>query len=170
MPEPYSKESIDYIFLYPLCKEISKSFCSHIHPNFITFTNLIISLYIIDILNKNKFELSTVEKIFVIIIITIRAIMDGLDGTVARMYKKTSELGGILDEWCDIIFFIGLITIIYNESIIYTLILIIPFILYYLNLETKYMNILHDNTLIVTPLIVIIMFIIKDINKLYPII
>ena len=156
MPLPYTKNSIDYIILYPLCNEISRRFCKNIDPNEITIVNFILGIIIMIYLIETK------EEKKVVILITIRAFLDGLDGTVARMYNKTSKLGGILDEWSDIIFFAGLIFIIYFESKIYSFFLLLLFLIYYLKLETNYIYILHDNTLLVTHLIIIIFFILKN--------
>jgi hypothetical protein len=161
MPEPYRKESIDNKILYPICKEISRKYCKNIDPNEITIVNFILGIIIIYYLYKTKFHLPIEKKIIVLLLLTLRAILDGLDGTVARMYEKTSKLGAILDEWSDIIFFAGLILIIFFESKIYSLFLFFLFLTYYLKLDTDYITILHDNTLLVTPLIILIMFILK---------
>ena len=161
MPEPYSKESVDHILLYPLCKKISEKYCKDIHPNVITIVNFILGILLIYYLYITKFDIPIDDMIIVVILFILRAILDGLDGTVARMYNKTSKIGEKLDEWSDIIFFAGLILIIYNESKIYSLLILLPFLIYYLKLESDYINILHDNTLLLTPLIIIIMFILK---------
>lgn len=163
MPEPYSKESTDYVLLYPLCKEISKNYCKNIHPNIITIANLILSVLLIYYLHITKFDIPINNMIIVILLFILRAILDGLDGTVARMYNKTSEFGSKLDEYCDIIFFVGLMYIIYDESFIYSILILIQIVIFYFtNIAYKYKEILHDNTIIVTPMIIIIMFIIKE--------
>ena len=157
MPEPYSIYSTDGIILYPICKYISENFCADIHPNTITIINSMISFAIIYYIYCNNFDISTNMKYVLIMLFILRAFLDALDGTVARMYNKESEFGSMLDTYSDICFYVCLIAIIFTVSQLFSMTLLAVMLIYYLNINTYITMILHDNTLLVMPCIGILM-------------
>lgn len=164
MPDPFSIYSIDAILLYPFAKYISKKFCENIHPNVITIINFILGFSIIYYLYCCNLNLTINMKYLIVFLIILRVFLDALDGTIARMYKKESEFGRYLDISSDIFFYIGLIVIIFNISQIFSLSLLSVLILFYLDINTYIISLLHDNTLLIIPLISIIMFMIPITN------
>jgi len=95
-------------------------------------------------------------KYLIVFLFFLRTFLDALDGTIARMYKKESECGAYLDTYSDIFFFVGLIVIIFNISQIFSISLLAILFLYYLNINTYITSLLHDNTLLIIPMISII--------------
>jgi len=67
-------------------------------PNFITITGLCLGLNSIKLAFEGEFEKS-------IIFITIAAILDALDGRIARLIKGTSQFGAELDSLTDFVNF-----------------------------------------------------------------
>ena len=160
MPDPTLEYSIDYLILYPFCKYISRNFCKDISPNVITIINIILSILILLYLHFINFELSINMMYIIVGLFVLRAFLDALDGTVARMYNKETDLGGNLDKYGDIMFYIGLIIIISKISKVYSIILTLIFLLYSSNINKLFTTVLHDNTLIVIPMMSIILNII----------
>jgi phosphatidylglycerophosphate synthase len=66
----------------------------HIHPNVLSFFGLFTDFFIFYFLLNNYL-------LFFVIGMLIRYSCDCLDGAVARKYKKTSNLGGLLDTIAD---------------------------------------------------------------------
>lgn len=68
----------------------------HIHPNTITLTGMMIN-FIMFFLYFQPGHYKTINSILLI----LRILADNLDGMVARHYKKTSDIGGLLDTISD---------------------------------------------------------------------
>jgi len=133
-----------------------KIFVKNIHPNVVTIINCILSFSIIYYLYYSNFNLTINMKYLIVFLFFLRTFLDALDGTIARMYKKESECGAYLDTYSDIFFFVGLIVIIFNISQIFSISLLAILFLYYLNINTYITSLLHDNTLLIIPMISII--------------
>lgn len=103
--------------------EFLLSFFKNINPNYITLTGIVLNFIIYYyIKNNNIFNAN--------ILLLLRYFCDTMDGSVARKYNKTSEIGGFLDTLDD--FFIFLIysyIILYNYIENKQLVLIITVIL-----------------------------------------
>ena len=99
------------IILYPIIKKsdflyTEYDFC----PNDITLiNNIIITPLLLYFLYNNKFKLS-------FLFLYLRAVLDGVDGYIARKYKKYSKLGEIYDHVSDAIYS-GFITLYCLEKI-----------------------------------------------------
>ena len=68
----------------------------NIHPNTITLTGMIINFIIFFLYFQPSHY-----KIINSILLVLRILADNLDGMVARHYKKTSKIGGLLDTISD---------------------------------------------------------------------
>ncbi len=75
-------------------------------PNIMTLVGVCIGLTSIKFAFDGRFELS-------VIAVLIAAIIDGLDGRIARLIKATSKVGKELDSLTDVISF-GVAPAIYN--------------------------------------------------------
>lgn len=95
----------DNIILYPFIKKADFLYTDlDLTPNDITLiNNIVITPMLIYFLYKDKFKLS-------FFFIYIRALLDGVDGYIARKYKKYSKLGEIYDHVSDSIY-LGFITL-----------------------------------------------------------
>ena len=83
-------------------------FCKfHIHPNWITLIALILST-LLPVFHSYKLYM------VVFFSIIVRQICDNWDGPVARECKKTSKLGGFLDNLADIICLFAYIFILFT--------------------------------------------------------
>ena len=104
---PKSKYSTDY-YLYKGLNKIAPKFCK-IHPNVVTIAAaLLIIPIIINILkDQNAF-------VFVLLLL-IRNILDGLDGTLARKCDKGTDVGAYMDIIFDMIFFTALYVAIFYK-------------------------------------------------------
>ena len=89
----------DNIILYPIIKKSDFLYTEcDLCPNDITIiNNVIITPLLLYFLYKNKFKLS-------FIFLYLRAVLDGVDGYIARKYKKYSKLGEIYDHVSDSIY------------------------------------------------------------------
>lgn len=96
MPEPITSFSTDkYVYDY-LCNPLAKHLC-WLHPNDITLLGL---LTIIPIL-KNLYNNEPVD--ILVMWLVIRAVLDCLDGAVARQCNKESKEGAIFDITSDLL-------------------------------------------------------------------
>lgn len=68
----------------------------HVHPNTITLTGMIIN-FIVFFLYFQPSHYKVINSILLV----LRILADNLDGMVARKYKKTSKIGGLLDTISD---------------------------------------------------------------------
>ena len=91
MPSPTDANSSDAYLYNNFLNPLAKNLC-FIHPNYVTIANmgLIIPL-VYSILNRWSFSIF-------IIIIFVRALLDCLDGAIARACNTTSKLGALLDR------------------------------------------------------------------------
>ena len=130
MPCPIDDNSSDAFIYNNILNPLSKKLC-FIHPNYVTLTNMLIIIPLVyGILYKWSFSIF-------ITLIFIRAILDCLDGSIARTCKTTSELGALLDRLGDsltaLCISISLVYLVYlkygKKSSIY-IILFMLFILY----------------------------------------
>jgi phosphatidylglycerophosphate synthase len=163
MPEPSKKNySLDK-YIYSFINQLPKSYCI-LEPNQITLFNYLISFLVLYLFYYDK------SIIIIILLAIFRSFLDILDGAIARNCNKYSDLGDKLDHYGDIIYNLFLILIIYFKikNKIYLLVLVlILFILNYIftykNInETSniimYNNIMHDNTILFYPLIILFTF------------
>ena len=94
MPCPIDETSSDAFIYNNILNPLSKNMC-FIHPNYVTITNMFIIIPLVyGILYKWSFP-TFVTLIF------LRAVLDCLDGSIARTCKTTSELGALLDRLGD---------------------------------------------------------------------
>jgi phosphatidylglycerophosphate synthase len=77
-------------FLLPLFKNI--------HPNYITILGTYLNFKIFHLVSNNKIKEAN-------ILLVIRFLCDIFDGAVARHFKKSSKIGGLLDTISDNILF-----------------------------------------------------------------
>ncbi len=75
----------------------------HIHPNVFTSMNICIDILLIGLIYYQKLSYIT---LFIIMI--LHTLLDFFDGCLARVQKKTSKLGGILDNIADLGYYIPL--------------------------------------------------------------
>lgn len=148
MPFPITDYNVD-VYFYKLAGSIVRlNFMKNVNPNWITYTNCCISVYLFI-----NFTLNTEINSRFIFLIFIRSFIDILDGTLARYYNKTTKFGRDLDCWCDRIFSVAMLfwSIIVKQNIsLNTLIVLSSFISYYTN---KYMYlVIHDNTMLFMPI------------------
>ena len=128
----------DNIILYPLIEKSDFLYTElDLCPNDITLiNNIIITPLLLYFLYKDKFKLS-------FLFLYMRALLDGVDGYIARKYKKYSKLGEIYDHVSDSIYS-GFITLyclnkfnnynIINNSIAY----IVAITVMVINFDTKF--------------------------------
>lgn len=113
MPEPKSIYSTDKFIYNYITNPIAESIC-FIHPNYITFIKLLLTIPITIGLLNNWSILS------IVILILIRQVLDCLDGSVARKCNKQSEFGAKFDSITDNIFFVTIIVsmiyLFYNKN------------------------------------------------------
>jgi phosphatidylglycerophosphate synthase len=155
MPEPFSKNSSDYIILYPLAHKYA-SLCKNIHPNTITTFNLFISIFIVYLLYFYLNKPNKNIKNIIIILMLLRVFLDALDGVVARKFNKCSKFGQYLDCTTDSIYLYSLAFLfLYHKNylVFFSLLSIefIPFI-------TKH-QFVHDNSLFITVLFLLYFYI-----------
>lgn len=76
---------------------IKTNIFKNIHPNIITILGIILNLVIFNLIKNENLLVSN-------ILIIVRCLCDIMDGTIARKYKKSSKIGGLLDTICDFMF------------------------------------------------------------------
>ena len=97
MPRPTSGSDV---YIYDTFDKIVPSFCKYkIHPNFVTIISMLSKYNLYQLLKKSKINKKT---LFVLMI--SHALLDCLDGEVARGCMKYSKLGSRLDFVNDHIF------------------------------------------------------------------
>ena len=141
MPCPIDDNSSDAFIYNNILNPLSKHIC-FIHPNYVTITNMIIIIPLVyGILYKWSFPTF-------ITLIFVRAVLDCLDGSIARTCKTTSELGALLDRLGDSLALLSIAT-----SLVYLIYLkygkksymyIILFMLFVLS-NVMYVNYKLDN-------------------------
>ena len=91
MPCPIDENSSDAFIYNNILNPLSKNIC-FIHPNYVTIINMLIIIPLVySILYKWSFPIF-------ITIIFIRAVLDCLDGSIARTCNTTSDVGALLDR------------------------------------------------------------------------
>src|SRR4030042_12515 len=84
----------------------------YVLPNLFTTANLFCGFYSIIASMKGMYEIAAVS-------ILIAAVLDGLDGRIARMTHTTSKFGGEYDSLCDLVAFgVAPAILIYSWSLI----------------------------------------------------
>jgi len=84
----------------------------YVLPNLFTTANLFCGFYSIIATMKGLYEIAAVS-------ILIAAVLDGLDGRIARMTHTTSKFGGEYDSLCDLVAFgVAPALLVYNWSLI----------------------------------------------------
>lgn len=162
MPDVINKTIFSFDeYIYKYIKNLPNKIC-FLEPNYITIFNYIITLLI-------GYLIYTDKSILIIILLTIfRSILDILDGAVARKCDKTTKLGAKLDVFGDALF--GLLMVLIfcikaiNNTKIFFILLFIFGLFYALELsinfnilyKNKFFSLLHDNTLISIPLLILI--------------
>jgi phosphatidylglycerophosphate synthase len=97
LPDKY-EEPISVV-MYQLIEFTSNIITNKIHPNIITFSNILLRIYIIYNLQKYIY-------INIPIYIIFSCFLDYLDGYIARKYNMITKCGDYLDHIGDIIFLI----------------------------------------------------------------
>ena len=87
-----------------------------ITPNFLTIIYSILSFSVLFLLSSNNNYLI----LFAIILLFTKGVLDWADGLLARIQKKTSNLGFLLDNWAALIsthaYTLGLAIYLYNKD------------------------------------------------------
>lgn len=121
-------------------------YCIGVTPNILTTFGLVTSILSIYYFNKNKYHQ-------VIIFIILRCYFDYADGLLARKYKLTSKFGDFYDHFVDLVFTIGMITLILLKSknkFLHLPIIIIFYILFMIHmgcLEKEYNKVKDHKTI-----------------------
>ena len=163
MPAPKSKYCLD-VYIYNFCNQLSK-YIINVHPNFITYFNFIITIFLFFILISFK------NLLYTFFISSFRTFLDIFDGSHARYTKQCSNFGAFLDMLNDTFLMLGLCLIMLFLCK-YLLIKIVSFSLfiYILNNFIKMIfkkdndilsnvpknlifivNLIHDNTILFVP-------------------
>lgn len=162
MPRPQSGTDVH---VYNALDKITSYFCKYnIHPNVITLVSLLSNKILFERLKKPNKNLNT---IFLIMI--SHAILDCLDGEVARKCNKYSKLGSRLDYINDHIFISILILYFINKfhkinynykNIVLLVLLISVFNISILDfnidnheMESEFAKKIHDNSVLVVVLV-----------------
>lgn len=174
MPVPINRFSIDRIVYNSLNKS---TFLCKLKPNYITLFNILLTIAIIYLFYIKKY------LGLLLLIVVINRILDCLDGIVARKCNKYSKLGNYLDHINDTILMVFVLLIIlykYPTISIYVRSFIIIFLVYVTFLSSisifskektqysliynnKFYIFLHDNTIIITPIIMTFLYYFKEI-------
>jgi CDP-diacylglycerol--serine O-phosphatidyltransferase len=84
----------------------------YVLPNLFTTANLFCGFYSVIASMKGMFEIAA-------IVILVAAVLDGLDGRIARITHTTSKFGGEYDSLCDLVTFgVAPALLVYNWSLI----------------------------------------------------
>jgi len=107
MPSPSTPYSSDYWLYTYLYNPLAARLC-FIHPNWITFAALLLTIPVVLALLRHNPLWSLV------LLFTLRAALDCIDGAVARSCKSTSKGGALFDKISDNIFLAAVIvTLVY---------------------------------------------------------
>ena len=138
MPEPMTKYGTD-VPIYNLANYVAKNL-TFVNPNVITLLGL---LMMIPILMNLYYDGSTATLICMVI---FKQFLDCLDGSVARVNKKSTNFGVFFDTLCDFITIIGYLSFsiykigktkkYYYLLVLLTLLLVYGFFDEYKNLQT----------------------------------
>jgi phosphatidylglycerophosphate synthase len=148
MPHPDNLYSFDSLFTYKFVDLISNK---NMEPNVITAINIFPSILSLYFLYKTNY-------LFFYIFLIVRLVLDCLDGHVARKYNKESDFGDKFDHYLDLIFYVGLIVILFSSmNLVFVLLIIIVLIIilerYYIPILSEIFNIIEDNTVLLVPII-----------------
>lgn len=145
LPDKY-EEPIS-VLMYQLIEFTSNIITNKIHPNIITISNILLRIYIIQNLKKNKYN-------YLHIYIFFSCFLDYLDGYIARKYNMVTQIGDYLDHIGDTIFllfiFYIIITKLNNKYKKYVILILTIFVLFnFVNLgcQEKYFSKNKSNTL-----------------------
>lgn len=128
--ETIKNNSFDGLINYPIAKLVAPmAYKLNITPNTVTITNIFLRVYILYRFITKDFSLTTLG------LLLLTHFLDCLDGTIARDYNQTSELGKTLDATSDKIFWI-IVTFIAtyhlrNKHHIALLIIVLSLIIFY---------------------------------------
>ena len=146
------KYSVGDLIEYPLSEMIAPFIRElGITPNFITISNILLRIYIFYFLINDN----TGWHLVPLFILT--QFLDCLDGTLARKYNQTSELGNILDHGSDMLFW-GMLMVLTlyrtrNTKYVYIVLVVFFATLYSIYLkffqdDAYYLNFLEMNGII----------------------
>lgn len=111
MPSPSTPYSSDYWLYTYLYNPLAAHLC-FIHPNWITFAALLLTIPVVGALLRHS------PLWCLVLLFTLRAALDCMDGAVARSCKSTSEGGALFDKISDNIFLAAAIaTLVYCASV-----------------------------------------------------
>tara|TARA_B100001094_G_scaffold324208_1_gene376436 strand:+ start:9141 stop:9632 length:492 start_codon:yes stop_codon:yes gene_type:complete len=161
MPRPTSGTDVH---VYNLLDHVVPYFCKlNIHPNVITGISIYSKVFLINELKTPKVQRNNIMFHFI-----LHAILDCLDGEVARQCSKTSTFGSYLDSFNDNIFkaiiisyFLKRMTI--KHGLLITMSLFLLDTMIFMDNSThqfknKFVEFLHDNSLIVLIFTCLILF------------
>ena len=115
MPVPSTPYSSDYWLYTYLYNPLAARLC-FIHPNWITFAALLLTIPVVVALLHHSPLWS------IVLLFTLRAALDCMDGAVARSCNSTSEWGALFDKISDNIFLMAVIvTLLYCIGVQYSL-------------------------------------------------
>lgn len=144
-------------------RPIAKTVSPYIHemgiiPNHITLINIVLRVYIITQIYYKDYSLKT------LLLLLFSNYLDVLDGTLARMYNETSEIGKLADEASDIVFWTIVMILTYQNFLknksVRLLLIFIYLTLILIKIQCNY----HQNCKLVTifeqqaDIVVIIMY------------
>lgn len=165
MPAPTDPNSTDYYLYKYVYTPLSENIC-FIHPNYISIANILISIPLVVMALLNRWSIGAFIAIFF-----LHAVIDCMDGSVARACNLKSKLGAFLDMISDVLFFAiaGIVAIYllaqrhgltsWKTLVISSLIIVTVFVtsfgVDYVHNEdsdsVSFVNLVHDNaTLILT--------------------
>lgn len=175
MPEVINKNSFsidDYFYNY--INKLSNKIC-FLEPNYVTLFNICLSIYIGYLYYHN------INILILLILVIFRTYLDILDGGLARKCNKYSSLGKQLDLFGDIFFILIFSYIAYfklpkKSNFIKNILILLSIIAIIMYLNCSFTNydvftkielftIVHDNTMIFTPLLFLIFYYIIEKNK-----
>ena len=122
-------------------------YCIGVTPNILTTFGLVTSILSIYYFNKNKYQQ-------VIVFIILRCYFDYADGLLARKHKLTSKFGDLYDHFVDLVFSVGMLTLISLKSknkflhLPILLIFVILFLMHMGCLEKEYNKVNDQKTFI----------------------
>lgn len=93
--------SFDSILYTPLNQFISKTRLCEVHPNIYTFAGLLIA---IPILFTLSIRIKKQRLVLLLFLFGLRAVLDMIDGSVARQCNLETSFGARLDKFADFLF------------------------------------------------------------------
>jgi phosphatidylglycerophosphate synthase len=105
--KPYNKASFDGAIIYPIINAVIElPIFKYIHPNAVTLVNYGITFVLLTALFKQQWA-------YIVPLAGLRAVLDCVDGAIARKYNKETVVGDYLDGYGDEFLLVGTIIILF---------------------------------------------------------